>query len=213
MNTSNKIFNLLLTLFFLLVMAPGIADDRDKEKNNKKEAVKWAVQKTSTLRINGSTNINEFGCDIKGYYQADTIACIEENGVSKTVTLKGALAIDVARFDCYNKIMTTDLQKTLRVKEHPKMIIRFLSLDRNPVMGNNKDFMKGWVEIELAGTTRKFEICYSFAKTNSSLITLNGSRSFSFADFALVPPKKLGGLVKVKDHFDVEFKLLLDPIK
>lgn len=200
--------------FFLLIVIiiAHTAEAREKDKGNKKRAVKWAIQKSSSLRINGSTNVNNFGCDIKGYYQTDTIRASDEHPVSKMVTLRGSMEIEVNKFDCYNKIMTTDLQKTLKVKEYPRMVITFLSLERNPIINSNKDFMRGWVEIELAGTCKRFEVCYTFSKTNSSLIELQGTRSFSFADFSLVPPKKLGGLVKVKDQFDVNFKLLLHPI-
>ena len=76
---------------------------------------------------------------------------------------------------------------------------------------NNKDLLKGWVELEMAGTSRRFEVCYSFIKTAGGIIELNGVRCFNFADFNLVPPKKLGGIIKVRDKFDVDFKLLLIP--
>ncbi|MBC7887192.1 MAG: YceI family protein [Ferruginibacter sp.] len=175
--------------------------------------IKWAIQKTSTIRIQGSTNINSFGCDIAGYYQRDTIYCSEENGVNKLVTLNGDLKVDIAKFDCHNKMLTGDLRKTLKADEYPKLVIRFISLERTPVIRSNKDFLRGWVEIELAGIHRRFEVCYTFVKTGSSLIQLNGNRNFSFADFKLVPPKKFAGLIKVKDNFNVDFNLLLDPVE
>jgi len=209
-----KSFNLKLFWLFIfpiLAFTNGLSDSTNHA--SKKKMVRWAVQKTSTIRILGSTNINNFGCDITGYYQPDTIYCSEENTVSKMVTLNGSLQIDVLNFDCHNKMLTSDLRKTLRANEYPKLVIRFLSLERTPVIQNNKDALKGWVEIELAGITRRFEVCYSFVKSGESLIQLNGKRSFSFADFKLIPPKKFAGLVKVHDTFNVDFNLLLDPVE
>jgi len=184
-----------------------------QESYHKTKTTRWAVQKSSTIRILGSTNVNKFGCDVIGYYRPDTISCSEENPVSKLVTLNGDLQIDISKFDCHNKMLTGDLRKTLKAKEYPELIIRFLSLEHSPTIYNNKDVLRGWVEIELAGSCRKFEVNYIFMKTESSLIQLNGNRCFSFADFKLTPPKKFAGLVKVNDKFHVDFNLLLDPIQ
>lgn len=207
--------NLLKFLWLLLI--PLLAFMQAPLHNNPgphKKMIKWAVQKTSTLRIVGSSNVNSFGCDINGYYQPDTILCSEENPVSKLVTLKGELEIDILKFDCHNKMLTGDLRKTLRANEYPKFVIRFLSLERTPVINCSKDFLRGWVEIELAGITKRFEVNYSFIKTEEqSAIHLNGNRSFSFTDFKLSPPKKIGGIIKVKNKFNVDFNLLLNPVE
>jgi len=188
-------------LFCLLAIAVSVFTNaalaKDKDKGIKKEVTRWAVQKTSTLRIQGSSNVNNFGCDITGYYQPDTLICFEENPDNKAVPLK---------------ILTNDLRKTLKANRYPKLVIRFLSFERNPVMRNARDVLKGSVEVELVGCNKRFDIFYTFEKTNSSFFKLNGNQSFSFADFNLTPPSKFGGLVKVKDKFIVDFNLLLQPI-
>jgi len=198
---------------FVLLLIGGIhpAFSLPKGKAAKKEVTKWAIQKSSTLRIEGSSNVNTFGCDVQDYYQTDTI-CVQENVTNKNVSFKGAIEIDIMSFDCHNKMLTSDLRKTLKVNEHPQLIIRFLSLDRLPVISNNKDFLKGLVEIDLGGVCRRFEICYTFTKAGSAQIELKGNRLFSFADFNLKAPRKLAGLVKVKDKFNVDFTLILNPV-
>ncbi len=180
---------------------------------SRKKLIKWAVQKSSTIRIQGSTNVNSFGCDIAGYYQPDTIYCSEEITASQPVTLNGNLQLDIRSFDCHNKMLTSDLRKTLKASEYPTLVIRFLSLERAPAICGNKDSLNGWVEIELAGIRKRFEVCYTFLKTGPSSILLHGKRSFSFTDFKLTPPKKYVGLVKVNDKFNVDFNLLLNPVK
>jgi hypothetical protein len=184
-----------------------------KESVQKKETIKWAVQKASTLTIQGSTNISTFGCDIAGYYRPDTISYLQSNNTGDLVTLAGSLEIDITKFDCHNRMLTSDLRKTLKATDYPMLVIRFLSFERAPLVGNKRDFLKGWVELEIAGVARRFELCYSLCKTGCAQIQLNGKRSFSFADFNLVPPRKMGGLIKVRDEFNVDFNLLLTRVE
>jgi hypothetical protein len=173
--------------------------------------IRWAVEKTSTLKIAGKSNVNEFACSIAGYYQPDTISYIED-GAGKAVRLNGSLEIDVLRFDCHSKIITADLRKTLKAEDYPKLVIRFLSLERTPSLQGASQSMKGWVEVELAGTRKAFQVAYEFSKGANNSYLLNGKRTFTFSDFKLVPPRKLGGAVKVRDEFAVDFNLRLLPL-
>ncbi len=192
----------LATFTTALGMPPKVA---------KKAVIKWAVQKTSTLRITGKTNLAGFGCDIKGYYQTDTIVYTESEDLNRIVPLQGALNIDINKFDCHNKMLTSDLRKTLKAIEHPNLVVRFIALERMPAFANNKDVVKGWVDVELAGVNKRFDIDYKLEK-KEGVIQLNGDRSFCFSDFKLTPPKKLGGIVRVKDDFYVNFKLVLSEV-
>lgn len=173
--------------------------------------VKWAVEKTSTLKIAGKSNVNEFACSIAGYYQPDTISYVEDEA-GKAVRLNGSLQLDVMRFDCQNKMITADLRKTLKAEEYPKLTIRFLSLERTPSLQGNLQTMKGWVEVELAGTRKTFQVAYQFSKGANNTYILNGKRTFCFSDFKLIAPRKLGGAIKVKDEFAVDFNLRLLPL-
>lgn len=173
-----------------------------------RKPIKWMVEKTSSLNIAGRSNINEFACSIGGYYQPDTLSYTEDEA-GKAVRLNGCLEMDILRFDCHNRMITNDLRKTLKVEDHPKLVIRFLSLERTPSLQNATQNLKGWVEVELAGTRKAFQINYEFSKQSDSSYTLIGRRIFNFSDFKLEPPRKLAGAVKVKDEFAVDFNLKL----
>lgn len=205
--------NLSLVFVIISMLSFTTKFSVSKDQIPAKKIIGWSVQKTSNIKIQGSTNVNSFGCDIINYTQPDTIFCTSENAGNQPVTLTGNLKVAVSKFDCHNKMMTRDLQQTLKTDEYPILVIRFLSLERTPEINNTKDCLKGWVEIELAGCSKRFEINYSFVATGSSLIQLNGNRSFNFSDFKLTPPKKFAGLVKVKDELVVDFNLLLDPLE
>lgn len=170
---------------------------------------KWVVEKNSTLRVQGKSNVNSFSCNINEYTEKDTITFA--NIPSKTIKLSGDLHMDIESFNCHSSIITSDLRKTLKSKKYPKMIIRFLSLETIPAL-QKTEVIKGWIEVKLAGVVKRFELDYSFLTGGSGDIQLNGGREFCFSDFNLTPPKKLGGLIKIKDEFKVDFKLILRSI-
>jgi len=169
---------------------------------------RWAIGKGSTLRIAGSSNVNKFTCAIPGYNAPDTLACAADGG---NVRLNGHLEIDVLAFDCGNKLITKDLRKTLRQESYPKLYVRFLTIESMPSgMGGQT---KGWVEVELAGRSKTFQLSYHIEKGPDGMLLLKGSRIFCFSDFRLAPPKKLAGLIRIRDEFAVDFSLQLIPVK
>lgn len=171
------------------------------------KVVKWLVEKNSTLRIQGKTNVNSFSCNINEYAKKDTIICIQNH--AKPISFTGEIQMDIHSFNCHSNIITKGLRKTLKAEEYPTMTIRFISLQFMPLQQNKIELITGWVEVKLAGVVKRFELSYSFLQSGSTYVQLNGGRSFRFSDFKLSPPKKLGGLIKIKDDFDVNFQLIL----
>lgn len=184
---------ILLLLFLLAITAfipaakPGIA--------------KWIVTKECSLKVNGSTNINQFACIIPQYKGPDTLTLYKS---AEPVKMTGSLALDVNTFDCHNRGMTGELRKTLKVKEFPNLVIRFISLDKYP---ERLEPVKGMVTIELAGVTKRFEVDYRFICDAPHVLTLVGTKQVNFSDFNITPPTKLGGIIKTKNELDVEFDL------
>ncbi|HJW16705.1 MAG TPA: hypothetical protein VJ499_06285, partial [Flavisolibacter sp.] len=167
---------------------------------------KWTIEKSSTITVTGKSNVNEFNCQVPGYYQTDTIF-VSQLSSSKDVRLSGELEVDVFKFDCHSKMITKDLRKTLKADQYPKLKIRFLTLERLPDTQFTAQCIKGMVEVELAGERKVLQIPYVFVNNGTSGYLLNGTKVFNFSDFKLTPPKKLAGIVQVKDEFLVDFKL------
>jgi len=178
------------------------------------ERIKWIVEKTSTLSIAGSTNINKFCCQVTEYTGPDTLMTLRETGgVKETgVSFQGQLQIDIKDFDCRNGIMTSEFKHTLKYQQYPQLTISFLSLERLPSGGPDNTAVKGWVEVSLAGVCKKFEIGYSSGKSSGNDLELIGVRVFGFSDFGLKAPRKMGGLVRVNDQLEVQFRLHLHRI-
>jgi len=176
------------------------------------ERIKWVVEKTSTLSIAGSTNINTFCCQVTEYAGPDTLMTVKEDAKDAGVSLQGLLRIDIKNFDCRNRVMTSEFKHTLKYQQYPQLVIHFLSLEKLPVAGQANGAVKGWVEVELAGACKKFEITYTSCKPGGNDFELVGVRAFGFSDFGLRAPRKMGGLVRVNDRLDVQFRLHLHQI-
>ncbi len=170
----------------------------------------WVVMPGSSLTVNGSTNVNKFQCDIINYSLPDTITCVKA-AKTQTLPMNGKLKLDIESFDCHNRMMTSDLRKTLKYKDFPKLTIKFISINSYPNF-KNPTKITGLVDIGLAGVAKRYEISYLFTVDNSNIVHLKGDRAVTFTDFNLSPPSKLGGVIKAKDELLVEFNLNLKPV-
>lgn len=170
---------------------------------------KWVISENSSLMVNGSTNVNKFSCEIPAYDQTDTLT-VTKSG--RAAVLSGHVGLSIESFDCHNLMMTRDLRKTLKQKEFPRLYIQFLSLSALPELTARNQTITGQVNIELAGITKKFEINYQISADGDNGIHLLGSRDVNFSDFNLIPPRKLGGMIKTNDQLTVTFHLKIKTI-
>lgn len=171
------------------------------------QTTEWFIGKKSSISILGSSNVNRFVCSSKADFTASSLK-INKLPSSHKVNMNGDIKIFVETFDCGNRMITSDMRKTLKSKEYPILEIGFVTIDRIPDERKSSDSMNGIIEINLAGLKKRFSIALDFKKTESSY-KLEGSRAFCFDDFNLSPPQKVGGLIKVNDSFEVNFSLEL----
>ena len=167
----------------------------------------WLVQASSSITVDGKTNINSFSCVVSSYGKIDTLQCDTEKNSYDHYRINSTLEVPVVNFDCHHKIMTKDLQKTLKAKEFPMLLIdiRYLSKLPRQTVGS---ISTGDVMITIAGVNRRYNITFS-GKNHQNQIELVGNKTILFSDFGLKPPSKLGGAIKVKNELDVEVKLHL----
>ena len=167
------------------------------------------VQPSSCLYIEGTTNINTYECAIKRYAGNDTLVLHEGGRNIRPVFVKGAVALDASSCDCGIPLMTSDFRKAINSKEHPSIIIDFISFERMPVYASRPDQFKGILKISLAGVTKVFEVNCSINATQAGIIHLDGSRVFNFSDFNITPPTRMLGAIRVDQALTVTFHLQL----
>lgn len=193
------------SLLYLFIILTGFT-----VQNDNSAAVKWVVMSGGSLKVAGSTNVNEFNCAITNYSKPDTIQVTRSTNLP--VKLNGAIRLDVKNFDCRNKPMTDELRKILNAKVYPKLMIKFVSLNQYPGPDTKHKIINGIVFIELAGVTKKYEVQYKVISADNTHIQLVGTRDVLFTDFNITPPKKLGGMIRTNDKLEVEFNVKMKVI-
>lgn len=172
----------------------------------KSASIKWILSKACMLKVSGSTNISKFSCIIPDYPKPDTLI-IYKTDQNESIKITGSMTLDIQSFDCHNPLMTKDLRKTLKQKEFPKIRISFINLSKYPCTNGEEEQIKGIVNIELAGIIKRFAINYRVIPNGKSMLTLIGSQTIKFSDFNIIPPRKLGGMIKTNDMLSAEFTL------
>ncbi len=163
----------------------------------------WVIERNSTLAIDGSSNINQFTCDIREYVRTDTLKSVNDQARKKYFFSNSNLSVDLKRFDCHHKYITADFRKMLKTDAYPNLVIRFISLDEF----HGEGIVKGLVDIELAGKKKRMEINYNCSHIGSNQLRLQGEKIMKFSDFELEAPRKIGGLIKINEEINVHFNL------
>jgi len=164
------------------------------------------VKSNSRLTVKGSTNINTFECVVPSYGKTDTLTFYSLTGLANRSDTDCKLHIPVLAFDCGNRFMTKDLQKTMHAEKFPYLVIDIKSLAAFDGMAGKT--VEGKTTITIAGVSKSYYITFSVSKSGQNYM-LKGKKTVLFSDFKLHPPSKLGGSIKVKDELDVEVNLVL----
>lgn len=190
----------LLWIPFLMFLKPDLTPAN--------EYTRWIITKACSLKVDGNTNVNRFSCEISNKFRPDTLTLHRVDGSGLT-NFNGRMNLFVLDFDCHNPLMTGDLRKTLKAKEFPRMVIRFISLNRYPYDALKAYPISGIVSIELGGVAKKYNVAYMVFHSEKNKMVLKGVREIKFSDFGIVPPKKVGGMVQTNDKLLAEFNLAL----
>lgn len=145
------------------------------------------------VEINGWTNVNTFKCTNTAFKSTSSLYSFTGNQLPN-------VNLSVEDFDCRNNIMTSDFRKTLNYKQYPSLSIKFLEFKKS----SNTRFL-ALVEVKMMNVSKKYTI--EFSEYKKSLV---GNKRLRFSDFNIVPPKKMGGMIYVKDELDLNFSLMIN---
>ena len=172
---------------------------------------RWAVANNSSLNIEGRSNLSSFCCQVTRYLETDTMQYVKNETTRQFIFTNSCLTIDINNFDCHQRIITNDFRKTLKADQNRFLKIQFISLDAFDV--RNQQTVKGKVEILLAGQVKCTTIDFKTNTTNTGLIQMNGTKTLLFSEFNLHPPKKMAGIIKIKEEIRVNFQLFFKPVE
>lgn len=143
----------------------------------------------NSIKINGSTNINKFQCINNKFKNDGGVYTFSEKNLPNIV-------LKVTDFDCGNRMMTKDFQKILNAEKYPNMTIKFISFIKN------QGGFNALVEVKMMDQSKRYNI--EFDIENNKLV---GRKNVKFSDFNITPPKRMGGMIVVKDDLDLIFSL------
>jgi hypothetical protein len=166
----------------------------------------WVIEKSSSLNIQGSSNITDFTCEVTEYMRNDTLVYVRDEQHRKLHFLKSELSVDINRFDCHKNFITADFRHTLKASSNRYLKIRLVSLDELiPSLAEQK--VNGVAEIILAGVDKRIDLVFTCRNLGGNRLELTGMKDLHFSDFNMEPPKKLAGLIRINEDIRVNFRL------
>lgn len=187
-------------LLLILICATSVVTSQQKESHYRIE-----VLPGSDLTITGDTNIRDFLCeyDIERLERKHEVFFTHE---SQRLRFRNTiLELRNAGFDCGNKAINRDFHSLLQSEDHP-----IINLELKEVRLEQEDIAQAIVRITIAGKTKNYEIPVKVIRINTGQNEsqrLDGHLMLNISDFGLEPPKKLFGLIVVKDDIQINFDL------
>lgn len=157
-----------------------------------------AQEKTSYVSINGTTNVNTFKCVNNSFHQ---LVPLSLNHSSDNKFAETSINLIVKDFDCKNRIMTNDFRDIIHAEKYPFLNITFLSLDKK-----DHNTYKAFVQVKMMNKVKKYFV--DLTLKDSVLVV---KKTLRFSEFDIVPPKKFGGMVSVKDDLNLAVSLKVKP--
>lgn len=165
----------------------------------------------SRFWIRGDATVRNFTCVATGIKGSARLPGVEDSisaeGSSET---KVVVQVPIKSIDCGNSQMTSDLQETLKMEEHPE--IRFELV--HGTMGGRTDTSAQWRRIDalgpltVAGTKRLTRLNAAAQALDDEHFRLRGCLPIRMTYFGIEPPTKAFGLIKVKNRVEVHYDLL-----
>jgi hypothetical protein len=166
------------------------------------------IHPSSSVTINGKTNVNKFTCAITEYKGTDTLLLTAVRGKGAYFK-KGLVKLNASEFDCAMGAITKDFGKTIQSEKYPYIKINFISFERLPKYQTTEEKFEGKLSITLADKDVPCQVRCSIVKDEKNLIHLRGKHTFKFSDFDLTAPSRMMGMVKVDEHITVNFNLVM----
>jgi len=150
------------------------------------------VVSKQVFTIEGNTSLGTFKCNYVTT-ERDTILWNDTDKIKKSLKY----VIPSQKFSCGNFLLNSDFRKTIKAAQYKNIGIEISEIRRS----SKKIFCN--LKLQLAGK----EKTYTNLELEETDNYLEGSLAVNFSDFELKAPKKLGGLVKVKEDIHISIML------
>ncbi len=186
-----------LMIFWLMIALSNVVI---AQNGNEKRTVQ--ILADSELTITGDTNINKFLCgfDTNRLVRSKEIT-FSQHG-DKFKFQNAVLTLNNQGFDCGNKAINRDFHSLLRTEEYPS-----ISLEITELTVQNDAQALAKILITIAGKQKNYTLPVNIVDTPIDCFT--GTLKLNINDFGLKPPKKMFGLIVVKEDIEINFNLTI----
>ncbi|HEY0679633.1 MAG TPA: YceI family protein [Chitinophagaceae bacterium] len=172
----------------------------------------WAVDKETSVKILGASNVNSFTFASRGYEEKDTLIVYQTAKTKKVTFLKGLLRLPVKNFKNGNPMLTRDFKKMLEAQQHPYILMNLKSLTTMADQPSKNQPVEAEIEITISGKSKTRQVCL-LATRSGDMVYFHGKERINFSDFDLQPPTKVLGFINVKNELQIEFNLALKVLR
>lgn len=187
---------ILLFPFLILFTTMGFAQNGTKKRTIE-------ITSNSKLTITGDTNISKFLCEFDSEMIPSTRK-VKVSGSQKEWYFENAtLTLDNTGFDCGSKGINKDFHALIKTEKYPEISLELKKLVVITPMKATADLI-----ITIAGETKAYRIPVKII--DGKISQYLGDLTLNINDFNLEPPKKMFGLIVVKEHIEIKFNLKVE---
>ncbi|WP_339609133.1 YceI family protein [uncultured Planktosalinus sp.] len=164
--------------------------------NESTHQVRVHLTAESFLYIKGTSNINTFTCvyDAKTLSRKIPVTYTKSSGSYYFENVSLQLKND--GFNCGNKMINKDFHDLLQTETFPSIQFQLNEL----IMKQNQ--LEAKVTLQIAGIKKQYSVP---VKTHGELAPIEGLLCLNITDFGLTPPKKMMGMIVVKEDIEIVF--------
>lgn len=164
----------------------------------------------STILIEGETNINGF----RFSFDNSTININSNQRLKTEKTNENEIIeflIPVRAFRGSNYLMEGDFQNLLKASEYPMVKVGIEKSQLNSIISDTENLKINFY-LTIAGITKLIRGDYLINVCNKDELILQGTTNVKLTDFSIVPPKKMLGVLHVKDLIIIKFDIIISTL-
>lgn len=176
----------------------------------------FRIDSSSQLRLEGTTNINQFTCNCSEDFPVDTYETVQNDHPYLLSLRKTDFHLATDNLDCGRRGINNDLRKALKSDSFPYIRIEVQSI-RLPE-GNTLVEGEDWTDvpvktqITIAGSRRPLHLSVKVKALGNHTYQLRSQTQVAMSDFGIDPPRPMLGMIKVRDFITIHLDLKVDLI-
>lgn len=170
------------------------------------------IRPESRIWFTGTSNIRHFTCkarQLSGALELRGIATRSPLLVGENASAEPSLRVKVDSVDCGIGRMNRHLHEALQSDRHPTIEFRVTSYEVD--LETPAPIARIVGAVTIAGVQRPVTATASIRADTLGTLYLHGTYAIRPTDFGVAPPRRFGGLLRVRDSVTVHFDVAIDP--